>query len=44
MHFFNLITALGGAHNPHVLKCTFRFLRAVRLVLHLKKFALMKLQ
>ncbi len=28
---------LGGAQNPHVLNCTFRFLRAVRLVLHPKK-------
>ena len=28
-----MITSLGGARNPHVLACTLRFLRSVRLVL-----------
>ncbi len=31
---FGRIAALHGARNPHVLNCTFRFLRAVRLALH----------
>ena len=28
-----MITSLVGAQNPHVLSCTLRFLRSVRLVL-----------
>jgi len=27
------IAALGGARNPHIAACTFRFLRSVRLAL-----------
>ena len=33
---FGRIAALRGARNPHVLNCTFRFLRAACLALHPK--------
>ena len=35
---FRRIAALRGAQNPHVLNCTFRFLRAARLALHPKHY------